>query len=130
MDWIGTIGAVSGIASLVLVIVLFIFRISRLESRVDIMWDIVTEEFKETISRRGGMNQHSAYTLTEQGLREFPEDVRKDLDEVKRRKGNPRIPTDKAIKELGGMRRLKQAIDGSDVSIGEIVAMIDVYLKQ
>jgi len=115
---------------------------AKIDSKLSILWEAYREEAKQSTRRRGVMEAQSEYRLTKQGFDLISPELK---DEIKnlislKRKGikwpfnrnqNPDSlkPWD-IITKLGGVQRLSKEADKADITLGEMIVMVETLIKR
>ena len=128
MDW-GLVGAGTGSASLIGIIICYIVKIAGMETKVNLLWTLYVEDRLKKLVEEGTMGHSSEYSITEKGEGLLAEELKLRLREIAIRKKPKSLFNAQTIlarefknPELFGMS------NSAGYTIGEMVLLASAYM--
>lgn len=122
---------VSAIVAIIGVLYSILYKFAKMEVKVELLWGAYCEEARLNARRKGKMDRSSGYHLTEEGQKLIPEDLKGDIQAlISKKKINPKkVHTPEIVKMLGGVGRFARYAENNDLSVGEMIAITEVYIQ-
>lgn len=125
-----TIAALVGsIIAIIGVLYTILHHSTKIEAKVDILWEMHMEQARLNLKKGGKMQKASDYKLTSEGEALIPGHLKEQIKALMRgRKRNPGIPVEDIIKRLGGIPTLADCAERNDITITEMRVAVEAYI--
>jgi len=124
MDAVAIIGAITGIASLILYLYKIGVKDGKVDTKLDVLWKIYVLDALHDAPTLA--QHHSPPSITDEGVSEIPDDIKKCLDDYKKHSGDYGYDATQCL----GLDQIRDFAQSKNWTVRRAVGLLSLYLKK